>query len=266
MLRNKSLIRLSRWLEEFLYKHSSLITGQTQNIVNNIRSRFSDKPVALMTNGVDAKAFFHALKPDQKAEIRAEFGFGDQFVIGYAGLHGLAQGLETVIHAARLVADHENLLFVFFGDGPEKEQLVELAHQFKLNNVRFYASQPTMRMPAIVASFDLALVPLKRLEIFRGALPSKMFEAMAAGVPILVSIDGEARAVVEKSQAGISIEPENPQAMANAILELYRNREHLKMLGFNGQRYVIEHYDREKIAREFERLLYKVRWPEATTA
>ena len=213
-----------------------------------------------------SKRFFLHRTSDQKTEIRTEFGFGNKFVIGYAGLHGLAQGLETVIHAARLVAEQEDLLFAFFGDGPEKEKLVQLAHQFKLNNIRFYASQATTRMPAIVGSFDIALVPLKRLDIFKGALPSKMFEAMAAGVPILVSIDGEARALVEKAQAGISIEAENPKAMANAILELYRDRERLKTLGFNGQRYVIEHYDREKIAQEFERLFVEECWPESATA
>src|SRR5262249_27220455 len=155
----------------------------TQGIVNNIRSRFGNKQVALITNGVDVKAFLLASNSEQKTEMRTEFGFDDKFVIGYAGLHGLAQGLETIIYAARSVVDYEDLLFVFFGDGPEKEKLVHLARQFKLNNVRFYTAQETARMPVTIGSFDLALVPLKRLDIFKGALPSKMFEAMAAGVP-----------------------------------------------------------------------------------
>jgi glycosyltransferase involved in cell wall biosynthesis len=255
ILGNKSLIRLSRWLEEFLYKRSFLITGQTRGIVENIRSRFADKRVALITNGVDVEAFVLASQSDQKNPIRREFGFGNKFVIGYAGLHGLAQGLETIIHAARLVAERDDLLFVFFGDGPEKEKLARLAHQLRLKNVRFLPSQDTTRMPGIVGSFDIALVPLKRLDLFKGALPSKMFEAMAAAVPIIVTIDGEARELVETAQAGIPIDAENPEALANAILDLHRDRNRRKAFGVNGRRYVIEHYDRRKIAREFEHLL-----------
>ena len=263
---NRFFIRLSRWLEEFLYKRSVLITGQTQGIVNNIRSRFGDKQVALITNGVDINSFLLGSKPDQKAEIRREFGFGDKFVIGYAGLHGLAQGLETVVSAARLLAEQKRLLFVFFGDGPEKEKLMRLREQLDLDNVRFYPPQPRTRMPAIVGSFHVALIPLKRLDLFKGALPSKMFEAMAAAVPVVVAIDGEARELVEKAQAGISIQAENPEAMADAILQLYANEARLKTLGLNGQQYVIEHYDRQKIAQDFERLLIQNSCPNTATA
>ena len=110
-------------------------------------------------------------------------------------------------------------------------------------------------MPGIVGSFDIALVPLKRLDLFKGALPSKMFEAMAASVPIIVTADGEARELVEKAKAGISIDAENPAALANAILDFHRDRNRLKAFGLNGRRYAIEHYDRRKIAQEFERLL-----------
>jgi glycosyltransferase involved in cell wall biosynthesis len=255
ILQNQSVIRLSRKLEEFLYRHSMLITGQTQGIVNNIQSRFCDKPVALITNGVDVKTFLLESKVDRGNGIRTEFGFGNKFVIGYAGLHGLAQGLDTLVYAAHLLAGQEDLFFAMFGDGPEKEKLVQTAEKLKLTNISFYPSQAAGRMPAILRSFDVAVVPLKRLDLFKGALPSKMFEAMAAAVPIIVTIDGEAREVVEKAHAGIAIEAENPQAMADAILQLYRDQESLKTLGLNGQQYVIQHYDREQIARDFERLL-----------
>jgi glycosyltransferase involved in cell wall biosynthesis len=120
-------------------------------------------------------------------------------------------------------------------------------------------------MPAIIGSFDIALVPLRRLELFKGALPSKMFEAMAAAVPIIVSIDGEARALVERARAGLFVEAEDPKAMAGAILELYRDRECLTTLGLNGRQYVIEHYDRQKIAERFERLLFANDCPETAT-
>jgi glycosyltransferase involved in cell wall biosynthesis len=255
VLSNNALIRASRGLEEFLYRRSALITGQTRGIVDNIQSRFPNKEVALITNGVDVAAFLDASNSARRTEVRREFALEGKFVIGYAGLHGLAQGLDTVIHAARLLVDHPDVLFAFFGDGPEKEKLVQQVDQFGLKNVRFYSSQPSGRMPAVVGSFDLALIPLKRLELFKGALPSKMFEAMAAAVPLLASIEGEARELVEKAQAGLCIEPENPNAMADAVLQFYRDPGTLQTLGRNGQRYVVEHFDRQKIADQFERLL-----------
>jgi glycosyltransferase involved in cell wall biosynthesis len=255
ILSNCALIRASRWLEQFLYRRSALITGQTRGIVDNIQSRFRTKNVALITNGVDVAAFLESSNAARRTETRREFAMDGKFVIGYAGLHGLAQGLSTVIHAAGLLGDQQDVLFAFFGDGPEKEKLIEDVGQMGLKNVRFYSSQPSTRMPAVIGSFDVAVIPLKRLDLFKGALPSKMFEALAAGVPLLASIEGEARELVEKAQAGLCIEPENPRAMADAILKFYKDPVLRQSLGRNGQRYVVEHFDRQKIADQFERLL-----------
>lgn len=258
ILQNKNLIALSRWLEEFLYRHSHLITGQTQGIVENIRSRCPEKPVALITNGVDVDAFLPASQTSQPGKIRREFGFEGKFVVGYAGLHGLAQGLETVIQAAYILAKHKDIVFTFFGDGTEKEKLMRLASQAQLANVHFHQTQPTACMPEIITSFDTAIIPLRRLDLFKGALPSKMFEAMAAAVPIIASIDGEARALVEEARAGICVEPENPETMADAILQLYQDSDYRKSLGKNGRKYVMEHYDRRQIAHQVERLFCKL--------
>src|SRR5262245_3176660 len=212
VLRNRTLIRLSGWLEEFLYRRSHLITCQTQGIIDNIRSRVVHKRIALITNGVNVEIFTAASQPLRRDKIRKDFGLEEKFVIGYAGLHGLAQGLETIVQAAHLLAKYENFVFVFFGDGPEKEKLIRLADQSQSVNIRFYPTQPVSRIPEIIAAFDAAVIPLKRLDLFKGALPSKMFEAMAAAVPLIVSIEGEAEVLVRKAHAGICIEPESPKA------------------------------------------------------
>jgi glycosyltransferase involved in cell wall biosynthesis len=113
-------------------------------------------------------------------------------------------------------------------------------------------------MPAILSAFDGAVIPLRKLEIFKGALPSKMFEAMAAAVPLVVCIDGEARRLVENAEAGICVEAENPNALADAIIGLLTDPERSRTLGLNGRRYVLEHYDRQKIAERFEQLLLEL--------
>jgi glycosyltransferase involved in cell wall biosynthesis len=258
VLNNKILIDLSERLEAFLYRKSDLITGQTQGIVNSIQLRFPSKSVALITNGINVEAFKFISQSNQEEEDKKEFGLTGKIVVGYAGLHGLAQGLETVLQAAQLLTGYQDIFFAFFGDGPQKEKLIDSANQAKLTNVCFYPIQPAWRMPSIIASFDIAIIPLKKLTLFKGALPSKMFEAMAAAVPIIVSIEGEAQIVVEKAQAGICVEPQNPEAMAEAILQLYKDLPYRKTLGQNGRRYVIEHYNRHQIALEFERLLLAI--------
>src|SRR5262249_40199575 len=159
-------------------------------------SRFPHKLTSLITNGVDVERFFPAARGDQKESVKKEFGIEDKFIVGYAGLHGLGQGLDTILRAARILSGHENLRFAFFGDGPEKEKLMQLTNHNALANVCFYPIQPTARMPEIISSFDIAVIPLKRLELAKGALPSKMFEAMAVAVPLIVSIEGEAHALV----------------------------------------------------------------------
>ncbi len=259
VVRNKVLIKLSTWLEDFIYRQSHAITGQTQGIVQSIRSRFPRKRVVLITNGVDAEVFVPASRfVGGRERIRRELGLNRQFVVGYAGLYGLAMGLESVIEAARIVSGHREIVFAFFGDGPEKTKVVDLAHQLGLSNIRFYPTQPRARMPEIIASFDVALVPLKRIGLFKGAIPSKMFEPMGAAVPVIVSVDGEARALVEWAQAGIYVEPENSQAMAEAILRLCSDSEYRERLGQNGRRYAMEHFDRKEIAKKFEQVLMEL--------
>ena len=255
ILHNRALIGLSRGLEEFLYRRSHLITGQTRGIIENIQSRIPDKRVSLMTNGVNVQTFTDAMQDDQIKQVKGLFGLEGKFVVGYAGLHGLAQNLEIVLSAARILRGHQDILFTLFGDGPEKEKLIRLAEEYRLDNIIFTPTQSASLIPAVVASFDVALVPLRRLDLFKGALPSKMFEAMAAAVPLVVSIEGEAQKLVNDAQAGICVEPENSEALADAILQLYTDLPYRKTLGQNGRRYVIEHYDRARIAREFENLL-----------
>jgi glycosyltransferase involved in cell wall biosynthesis len=256
VLRNRLVIRLAELLERFLYRRATLITGQTQGIVDGIRARCPEGvPVWLIPNGADVEAFLTTSQGDPSSGIRKEFGLEGKFVVGYAGLHGLAQGLETLIQSARILADHKDVVFAFFGDGPEKERLIRLSDELHLTNVRFYPPQPSARMPEVYSLLDVAVVALKAHPLFEGALPSKMFEAMAAGVPIVVAIKGEAEALTEQAEAGICVEPENPQAMAQAILRLYANPILRRRMGANGQRYVKQYCDRTEIARKFEQLL-----------
>lgn len=256
MLRHRFLIRIATGLEEFLYRKADLITGQTRGIVSSIRSRCTGKTVALIPNGVDMERFaFVAEGCEVRESIRAELRFSNHFVAGYAGLLGLTQDLDSLIHAAQLVSSLPDILIAFIGDGPEKLRLQKLAAESGLSNVRFVAAQPACRMPDVFSALDVALVPLKRHPLFEGALPSKMFEAMGAGLPVIASLEGEAKLLIEKSQGGICVEPEHPDQVAEAILQLYRNPPLRQFLGENGRQYVKENYNRTASGKKLEQLL-----------
>jgi glycosyltransferase involved in cell wall biosynthesis len=187
--------------------------------------------------------------------LREKFGFRDKFVVACTGVHGLAQGLDSLLRSAELLREHKGIRFRLFGDGPEKRSLQSVAAQRGLTNVEFHAPIPASQMAAVLASIDVSIVPLKRSELFKGALPSKLFEALGAGVPVIAALDGEAKELVQRSQGGLVVEPENPEDMAHKILLLYGDSELRKRLGENGRRFVHTYYNREEIAKTFEQLI-----------
>jgi len=253
MLHNKMLIKMSTRLEEFCYRKAAAVTGQTQGIVDNIVSRGFDKnKVHLITNGIDTDLF----KPENRSvEFRQEWNIDDKFAICYAGIHGIAQGLEVIINAAEMLKEHKDIQFVFVGEGPEKPKLMEMVKKKGLNNVKFVGLQPKKNMPKIVASMDAAIIPLKKLDLFKGALPSKMFETLSSETAIILSAEGEAEKLIKSAKAGITVEPENAKEVADAVLKLYENRELAKEMGQNGRKYVMEHYSRKNITKKLENIL-----------
>jgi glycosyltransferase involved in cell wall biosynthesis len=260
ILRNPRLIRWSEWLETALYRRADLVTGQTQGIIDGVRKRWPAGPRALLTNGM-APEFLLKIEAARSArqQIREELGFGDKLIVAYTGVHGFSQGLETIVRAAELLAGNKDIEFIFWGDGPEKRGLEVMAGAKHLSNVHFYPSQPSARMPEILVSVDIAIVPLKRTDLFKGALPSKLFEALGSGVPVIAAVEGEAKKLVELSGGGIAIEPENAEGMAEAIVRLSLDEKLRQQLSVNGRNYIVKHYNRKNIAERFEKLLLAVK-------
>jgi len=253
VLSSRRLIRWATWGEEWLYSKSSLVTGQTQGIVDSIQKRCKKKSVQLLTNGV-APEFLERVERARIAreQLRENFGFVGKFIVAYTGVHGLAQGLETLLFSAELLREHWEIRICFFGDGPEKTHLQSIAAARGLGNVQFYSPLQASEMPNLLVSIDVAVVPLKRNNLFKGALPSKLFEALGAGVPVLAALDGEAKELIERADGGLFVEPENPEDLAQKLLLLYQDPELCRSLGENGRAYVSNHYSRKVIAQRFE--------------
>jgi glycosyltransferase involved in cell wall biosynthesis len=149
-----------------------------------------------------------------------------------------------------------DIRFLFVGEGPVKADIIALSKEYGLPNVVFRPEVPRDQMPAHLSAADVALVPLRRLDLFKGALPSKMFDAWAAGCPTLVSIEGEAQRVVEQSGAGLFVKPENPQALAEAIQGLSRDRGICHEMGSRGRTFVNTFFSRQAQAQQLERVLH----------
>ncbi|MDQ2887829.1 MAG: sugar transferase [Chloroflexota bacterium] len=250
MLRNRILIRLAEWLEWSTYQRASLIWAVTEGIRTTIIKRgLSAKKVFLLTNGVDTDKF----RPLPRAQARSDFGWENKFTALYAGTHGLAHGLTTLLDAAERLDARPDIQIVLAGDGATKKDLVAEAQRRCLTNVHFLEPLPHERVPQLLAAADVCLIPLKKLPLFEGALPSKMYEAMACARPIVLSVAGEASRLAERDAgAAIAVEPENADALAAAILHLYEHPEHAELLMQRGRAFVEKRFDRNQLVAKLD--------------
>lgn len=250
IINNKTLLSLATKLEEFCYRKSALITGQTQGIVRNIKSRFPNKKVYWLKNGVDIKFYDVNKTQSQSNAWRKANGYSEEdFILFYGGIIGHAQGLDIILNAAKISEDKPKIKFVMLGSGPEKERLLALKEELKLNNLEFYDAVPKTKMQEIIMDMNATIVPLKKLDLFKGAIPSKIFENLALKKPILLGLEGEAKELfIDEGNCGLAFEPENKEDLVKQILTLYNNPELSKHLGENGLKYASENFNRDKIA------------------
>lgn len=250
IINNKFLLGISYQLESLIYKKSNLVSGQTQGIITNINQRFPNIPTHLIRNGIDTKQF--NVRGNGKL-FRAKHQISeDAFVIAYAGIIGHAQGLEIITEAAKQFLNEKNIVFMMVGDGPVKNELMEIAQKFNLNNIKFINSVPRKEMPDVIDACDCYVTPLRKNDLFLGAIPSKIFEPLYFGKPVLLGVDGEAKQLfVEEGKCALHFEPENSNALVESIKKLFQDKELYKRLGENGHQYVAKHFDRKKLAEQF---------------
>jgi len=248
--------RASARLEAFFYERAWLVTGQSRGILQSIADRFPHCPAFHLSNGVDTTLF----APDRyTSAARATLRADGRCVALYAGLHGLAQGLDQVLGAAELLRDDHRAKFALVGEGPEKGMLVRRATELGLSNLEFFPSRPKAEIPSLVAAADVVLVTLKTH--IPGAVPSKLYEAMASGKPVVLVATGEPAEIVREHGAGIVVAPGDVAGLAQAVRTLCGDPELRHELGRNGRAAVEVHYDREKIIGRFMRHLERAAVP-----
>ena len=235
----------------FLYRRADRIVVVTPAFKDHL-IRYWNVPAAkisVVENGVETDLF--RLDP-AAMEVRKELKFEARFLICYIGTMGNAHGLETLIAAAEeLQTALPSAMFLLIGEGAEKERIVELAIARRLTNVQFLGQQPRERIPAYVSAADICLVMLKKTELFKTVIPTKLLEYMACERPVIVAVDGQARQIVEEASAGVFVEPENSQALVKAVLDLAEDPERRRQMGASGRQYIVNGFSREKTAHDY---------------
>ena len=245
---NERVLGALERLELFLYRQAEAVVSVTESFRRNLISRGVDgDKVHVVTNGADLGLF----APRGRDEALAErLGLSGAFVVGYVGTHGMAHALETVLTAAaRLGADPAtaHVRFLFLGDGAAKKSLKAEAEAAGLTNVLFLDSVPRAEVGRYWSLLDASVIHLRRADLFETVIPSKLFECMAMGVPVLHGVRGESAAIVEREGVGLVFEPEDPAALCEAVTALAGRPELRQRLSGRGPEAAVR-YDRTALA------------------
>lgn len=255
---DSTLHRVLARIAGFLYREADHIVVVTPAFREYLVRKWqvAEEKISLVTNGVETKAF-----SPQPADpvLRHELGAEGKFVVSFIGTLGLAHGLDTLIATAeRLRATDPDILFLLVGEGADRERILKTATAKGLANVRFVPQQLRERVPAYIAASDVCLVMLKKSPVFQTVIPTKMLEFMSCAKPVILGVDGQARDIIERSNAGIYVEPENPAALCEAVLRLRDQHMTREMLGRNGREYIVRNLSRERTAIEYLDVLSQV--------
>jgi colanic acid biosynthesis glycosyl transferase WcaI len=256
---NSFLHRTLARIAGFLYRQADRIVVVAPAFKDHLIEHWqvSREKISIVENGVETQLF----APQPIAAAKAKLGLNEKFVVSYIGTMGMAHGLETVIAAAAdLQQQHPDICFLLIGEGAEKERIVALSRERDLTNLQFLDQQPRETIPAYIAASDACLVLLKKSDVFKTVIPTKMLEYMSCARPVILGVEGQARTILEEAQAGIVIEPENSRALADAILCLANNRDRGMEFGRDGREFIVRKFSRrataEKYIRELDRMIY----------
>jgi glycosyltransferase involved in cell wall biosynthesis len=253
MLRNRHLIGVLERLEMSLYGRATRVVTVTESFRRDLIERgIPATKVFTIPNGADVE-FWQPAEPP--AKLRRRLGLEDRFVVLYIGAHGISHALSRLLESAERLQEQTQIQFVFVGEGAEKEQLVRRAREAGLKNAQFLDSVAKETVKEFYALADVCLVPLRDIPLFDTFIPSKMFEIMAMAKPIVGSLRGEAADILRRSGGGVVVEPEDSNAIAEAILRLYHQREQAVEMGRRGREFVIENYSRRQLAARYMKVM-----------
>ncbi len=251
---HRTLARVAR----LLYDRADrvvVVTPAFQNRLTEFWGVPSEK-ISVVENGVETGTFSPSASGD--SDLRQQLRLEGKFVASYIGTMGNAHGLETLLDAAQRLQQNPNIVFLLIGEGAEKQKIQAAAESRCLTNVRFVDQQPREKIPAFILASDVCLVLLKRTDVFKTVIPSKMLEFMSCSRPVILGVEGQAQAILEEAGAGLVIEPENSEALAQAIQYVAQNPKIAEAFGRRGREYILQKYSRARTAQKYIDVLESV--------
>ncbi|AUX90984.1 glycosyltransferase family 4 protein [Acinetobacter sp. ACNIH1] len=252
---NHPFIRLMQWIEDRSYQNAKFVFSNLFNAVEHMQTRGLDKakfhwiPNGVSFAEVSAK---EALSVDVLKQLPQ-----DKFIVGYTGTIGVANAIDDLIEAAQLVSHHPDIHFVLVGSGKEKQEMQNKVQDLKLTNISFIDPIPKKQIQSMLEHFDVCYIGWQKNPLYRfGIAPNKLPEYLYAGKPIIHAFSGKSD-VVQQANAGITIEAEDPQAIADAVMQLYKLPDFERsVLGNNGHQYVLQHLEYKMIAEKLEIIIF----------
>lgn len=257
-MRDSVALRLMERLERFLYRRSAAVVAVTESFRRNLIARgINGDQIAVITNGVDLSRF----KPmPRDPELAEQLGLTGKFVAGYIGTHGMAHALETLLEAAQRMAAlpaGPEVHFVLLGDGARKSALKATAERMGLKNVLFLDTVPKAEVPRYWSLLDVSIIHLRKSDNFTQVIPSKLFECMGMGIPVLHGVAGESADIVEREDIGLVFEPENVEALCDGLLRLAGDQVRYQQLRANALA-AAPRYNRITLAQKMLRILENI--------
>jgi colanic acid biosynthesis glycosyl transferase WcaI len=243
--------RILAKIAEFLYRKATRIVVVTPAFKDHLIKywQIPASKISVVENGVETSLFS---PQNTNPELRKEWGAEGKFVVSYIGTIGMAHGLESLLEAAaRMQQSAPEILFLLLGEGAERERIQSLANSRSLTNLRFVGQQPREKIPAYIAASDACLVLLKKADLFKTVIPTKMLEFMSCARPVILGVQGQAQQIIEESQSGICIAPENAGDLVQAITRLAADPTLRDSLGRNGRRYIQQRFSRRSTAEAY---------------
>ncbi len=259
-IRNRLPIRILEFLERCMYRSARRIVavgGGYRDIIVEKLPKVAGR-TSVITNGVDPAVFPQLPRND---EFLARYGLAGKFVCSYIGTIGMAHGLDVVVESARKLqaAGRKDVAFLLVGDGARRDPLEQMVQRDGLGEwVKFTGRLPREQMPTVLASSDACLVHLRGTDLFETVIPSKIFETMAMGRPIIMGVKGPARDIVLEANAGVPMEPDSTDDLTGILLKMSDDRSWTASLGVKAREFVLANYNRDKLAAEYLTLLEEV--------
>ena len=247
-------VRLLQRLARFLYARAARVVVVTEPFADRLAAQGIPRAkLVVIPNGADTRLFAPSVLNQDAA--RSTLGLNGRFVVAYVGSHGLSHGLGAMLDAA---AAQPEVNFLMVGDGADRDRLLAERDRRRLTNVEMRPSVDKSLVPALYAAADACVVPLRDVPLFETFVPSKLFEVLAAGRPIVGAVRGEAREILVRSGGALLVEPERGDQLAEAIERLRRNASLRTELGRRGRAFAEQFYDRDALADRYLRVLQEV--------